>query len=266
MVCLFTFYYKRSILTATDLKEKDLRIAAFNILVHRLPTPNLALLKALSQFLLVIVNNSDTNKMTVRNVGIVFAPTLNIPAPVFSLFLLEHDLIFGNDPPAWLAERIEELLTSTSAVQARAQAQTNAHAHAQSQLQPPQNQGADDIRSPRHQMFTDLPTTPNPAFNSFPAGARQDHDPAYADYAQQQSQPQSQTQQGQGQGQGQGHGQRADAHYASMNGMLAPNGESGQASKSKRRESSMLFMNMGMGGGGRKGSLPMIRDDGGDDG
>jgi len=32
--------------------------------------------------------------MTVRNVGIVFSPTLNIPAGVFSLFLLEFPSIF----------------------------------------------------------------------------------------------------------------------------------------------------------------------------
>ncbi|KAB8256246.1 hypothetical protein BDV32DRAFT_97690 [Aspergillus pseudonomiae] len=81
-------------LRVLELNERQTKIAAFNSLVHRLPRPNLALLRALVQFLIVIVNNSDVNKMTVRNVGIVFAPTLNIPAPVFSMFLTEFERIF----------------------------------------------------------------------------------------------------------------------------------------------------------------------------
>lgn len=83
-------------LRVLELNERQDKIAAFNSLVHRLPRPNLALLRALVQFLIIIVNNSDVNKMTVRNVGIVFAPTLNIPAPVFSMFLTEFERIFEN--------------------------------------------------------------------------------------------------------------------------------------------------------------------------
>ena len=33
--------------------------------------------------------------MTLRNVGIVFSPTLNIPTPVLSMFLTEFDAVFG---------------------------------------------------------------------------------------------------------------------------------------------------------------------------
>ena len=240
-----------------DLKEKEHKIAAFHLLVHRLPKPNLTLLRALSQFLLVIVNNSDINKMTVRNVGIVFAPTLNIPAPVFSMFLTEYDLIFGDDPPSWLVERMDELANAPPSA-------------SQQQLHPPGSHGPDDIRSPRHQMFTDLPTTPNPAYTSFPissssstqsrrddtsvppdaATPRREHfDTGFVPmYEQTTHQP-------------------TFAEYASMNGMLAPGtGANGAASgqttsKSKRRESSLLFMGLG-GGGGRKGSLPQIRDEG----
>lgn len=40
---------------------------ALKILVHRLPRANHSLLRALSAFLITIVNNSDQNKMTVRN-------------------------------------------------------------------------------------------------------------------------------------------------------------------------------------------------------
>ncbi|RAL08694.1 GTPase-activating protein BEM3 [Aspergillus homomorphus CBS 101889] len=85
-------------LRVLELQEKKQRITAFNVLVHRLPKPNLALLRALVQFLMIIVNNSDINKMTIRNVGIVFAPTLNIPAPVFSTFLTDYEEIFDELP------------------------------------------------------------------------------------------------------------------------------------------------------------------------
>ncbi|PYI23333.1 RhoGAP domain protein [Aspergillus violaceofuscus CBS 115571] len=85
-------------LRVLELQEKKQKIAAFNVLVHRLPKPNLALLRALAQFLMIIVNNSDINKMTIRNVGIVFAPTLNIPAPVFSTFLTDYEEIFNETP------------------------------------------------------------------------------------------------------------------------------------------------------------------------
>ncbi|OJJ47429.1 hypothetical protein ASPZODRAFT_141027 [Penicilliopsis zonata CBS 506.65] len=82
-------------LRVLELDDRNKKIMAFNSLVYRLPKPNLALLRALAQFLLGIVNNSDVNKMTVRNVGIVFAPTLNIPAPVFSMFLTDFSSIFS---------------------------------------------------------------------------------------------------------------------------------------------------------------------------
>lgn len=92
-------------LRVLELDDRQKRITALNALVHKLPKPNFALLRALSQFLIVIVNNSDVNKMTVRNVGIVFAPTLNIPAPVFSLFLTDFDSIFGEAPDSTSQDR-----------------------------------------------------------------------------------------------------------------------------------------------------------------
>ena len=79
--------------------------------------------------------------MSVRNVGIVFSPTLNIPAPVFAAFLTDFDAIFGAEPPEESSTTIEVTAASP--------------------LTP------EDIRSPRHQMFSDIPT---PAYNqeSFP--------------------------------------------------------------------------------------------------
>lgn len=71
-------------------------------LISQLPIANYSLLRALTAHLILIVQNSNVNKMTMRNVGIVFSPTLGIPAGVFSLMLGEFNRVFnvngdGND-------------------------------------------------------------------------------------------------------------------------------------------------------------------------
>ncbi|KAK3354336.1 hypothetical protein B0H65DRAFT_8847 [Neurospora tetraspora] len=81
-----------------QLSDQAQRIAALSVLVERLPQANGTLLKYLIAFLIKIINHADSNKMTVRNVAIVFSPTLNIPAPVFALFLQNYEPIFGIDP------------------------------------------------------------------------------------------------------------------------------------------------------------------------
>ncbi|KAH0171977.1 RhoGAP-domain-containing protein, partial [Aureobasidium melanogenum] len=83
-------------LKGLDLDEK-VKVEVFNVLVNKLPRANRELLDILSTFLREIVDNEGTNKMSVRNVGIVFAPTLNIPAPLISLFVMENARVFG--PP-----------------------------------------------------------------------------------------------------------------------------------------------------------------------
>jgi len=102
----------------------------------------------LSQYLLEVVQNSERNKMTIKNVGIVFSPTLNIPAPLFAMFLTDFEAIFdkSND---------QESIRSTEIEIEREEAA----------LTP------EDIRSPRRQMFMDLPT---PMYNqdSFAQNAR----------------------------------------------------------------------------------------------
>ena len=120
-------------LRVLELDDKDQKISAYNALVHRLPDVNYFLLRAMSEYLLEVVQNSDRNKMTVKNIGIVFSPTLNIPAPVFSMFLNDFDDIFNR--------REEEPAQETV-------------------LDAPRVSNDDDVRSPRHQMFSDLPTTP----------------------------------------------------------------------------------------------------------
>lgn len=82
----------------TELNSQAEKIAALAELVPRLPQANATLLKYLIAFLIKVINHSGQNKMTVRNVGIVFSPTLTIPAPVFALFLQNYEAIFGIVP------------------------------------------------------------------------------------------------------------------------------------------------------------------------
>jgi RalA-binding protein 1 len=185
---------------------------------------------ALSQFLITIINNSDVNKMTVRNIGIVFAPTLNIPAPVFSIFLTEYDSIFNNAP-----QQIPPAET----------------------LAAPASLIPEDVRSPRRQMFSELPT-PSYGQTSFYVPDDADHHqsqdairanydtgfipmiPSYDGAAQRGVDPRS----------------RQPSNPQRMTRMLDPN-ENMRSTKAKRRESSMLFMDMGH----RKSSVPRMGED-----
>lgn len=71
------------------------RIKELQELMSQLPIANYSLLRALTAHLILIVQNSNVNKMTMRNVGIVFSPTLGIPAGVFSLMLGEFNRVFN---------------------------------------------------------------------------------------------------------------------------------------------------------------------------
>lgn len=183
--------------------------------------------------------------MNVRNVGIVFAPTLNIPAPLISFFLTDYDAIFGDPLPEEQASPVKEAMYQQ------------------------QQGGGDGIRSPRKQMFTELPT---PAYNQTafqgqgmggftpmqqPQGTRQMHTApngfggthAQNEYVQQlQLQPQ-QPQQYQ--------------DYGSLNGAMVPPQQpqqSGRDAKKARRESNMQMLMPGYGGGpqGVGGSLAQV--------
>lgn len=82
-------------------------------------------------------------------VGIVFSPTLNIPAPVLAMFLNDFHDIFGSDPD-------DHSPTSPTTMVNPSGADGPANGSAASPT------SSDDIRSPRKQMFQDLPT---PGFN-----------------------------------------------------------------------------------------------------
>lgn len=128
-------------LKVLELESQEQKLASYNMLVHRLPLVNFELLRALSEYLLEVTQNSGKNKMSVRNMGIVFSPTVNIPTPVFNLFLSEYHTIFE--------KTLEEAQVQQSPIQ-------------RTDLQVPADLSPVDIRSPRHQMFSDIPT---PAYN-----------------------------------------------------------------------------------------------------
>ena len=85
--------------TSIDIADAQERIKELSSLISQLPLANYSLLRALTAHLILIVQNSNVNKMTMRNVGIVFSPTLGIPAGVFSLMLGEFNRVFNVDDP-----------------------------------------------------------------------------------------------------------------------------------------------------------------------
>ncbi|KAG0257538.1 hypothetical protein BG011_003897 [Mortierella polycephala] len=84
----------KDFLQVVELQSRGERVDELTRLVEILPEANYILLRALTAHLIEIVDNADVNKMTVRNVGIVFSPTLGIPAGVFALLMSDFDQIF----------------------------------------------------------------------------------------------------------------------------------------------------------------------------
>ncbi|KAJ1590702.1 hypothetical protein NDA11_001837 [Ustilago hordei] len=92
-----------------ELQDRVERVNELGHLVSQLPLANYSLLRTLCSHLMKIIEHSDVNKMTMRNVGIVFSPTLAIGAGIFALFLTEFDTVFETDANGEPApKRIEE--------------------------------------------------------------------------------------------------------------------------------------------------------------
>jgi RalA-binding protein 1 len=75
-------------------QDRESRVTVLKRLLAHLPRANYTLMRVLIGHLIHIVQNQSVNKMTSRNVGIVFAPTLNIPSGVFTLMMSEHNTVF----------------------------------------------------------------------------------------------------------------------------------------------------------------------------
>ncbi|KKY24234.1 putative rho gtpase activator [Diplodia seriata] len=219
-------------LKVLEMDQRSEKIDTFNMLVHKLPPVNLDLLRALSSFLIDITNNYDINKMTIRNVGIVFSPTLNIPGPLISFFITDYHDIFGSAKDEATSPMREVTVSAP--------------------LTP------ESVRSPRHQMFSDLPT---PAYqgtfqeqhkqqqstgSSNPSGMREPAAPYDTGFI-----PMQPSYDSAAYGYGEG--------YGSLNSAaLAPS--TSREARARKRESGMLLMNMGL-GGQRKSSLQRLREE-----
>jgi RalA-binding protein 1 len=81
----------------TDLVDPSARVVELSRLVAELPPANYALLRAFTAHLILIVRNSSINKMTLRNIGIVFSPSLGIPAGIFYELVSRYGAIFDDD-------------------------------------------------------------------------------------------------------------------------------------------------------------------------
>ncbi|CCU76303.1 RhoGAP domain protein [Blumeria hordei DH14] len=93
---ILTMQLHLQFVAVTEVSDINDRISIVNQLVHQLPQENYILLRYMLSFLNKIISHANVNKMTVRNVGIVFSPTLNIPASLFSLFLQQYAKIFDD--------------------------------------------------------------------------------------------------------------------------------------------------------------------------
>ena len=63
-------------------------------------------MRLLCSHLIRVINYAGINKMTARNVGIIFSPTLQIPAGIFSLFLSEFQYIFWTTNDTYESNKI----------------------------------------------------------------------------------------------------------------------------------------------------------------
>ncbi|BGP28341.1 Rho GTPase activating protein [Rhodotorula toruloides] len=93
-------------LRVIDLRNRRDRVNALGKLVAQLPIEEYTLFRFFFAHLCLIAQNAETSKMNLRNLGIVFSPTLAIPAPLFSLFLSEFDLVFAVESETGTAKPI----------------------------------------------------------------------------------------------------------------------------------------------------------------
>ncbi|SCV67998.1 BQ2448_119 [Microbotryum intermedium] len=91
-------------LQVIDLRNRKDRVNLLGSLIARLPIEEYTLFRFLFAYLFVIAQSADVNKMNLRNLSIVFSPSLSIPAPLFILILSEFDLVFAIEPESGLAD------------------------------------------------------------------------------------------------------------------------------------------------------------------
>ncbi|KAK4517643.1 uncharacterized protein ATC70_000983 [Mucor velutinosus] len=122
---VLTREHRMDFLHVIDLLDRKDRVNELGRLVSVLPLSNYTLLRALTAHLIRVVQHSDINKMTMRNVSIVFSPTLGIPATIFNLFMSEFEYIFWTTKDGDAApRRIEDEAIEEPVVAAAPEPQT----------------------------------------------------------------------------------------------------------------------------------------------
>ncbi|KAI9311721.1 hypothetical protein BX666DRAFT_1867560 [Dichotomocladium elegans] len=94
---VLTLEMMKDFLNVMDLVEPRERVHELGRLISMLPLANYTLLRTLSAHLIRVVQHAEVNKMTMRNVGIVFSATLAMPTGIFHLLLTEFNYIFWTD-------------------------------------------------------------------------------------------------------------------------------------------------------------------------
>lgn len=86
---------RTSFFQASSLESRAERLEELKKLIPQLPKENFVTLQMLCGHLIRIIQYSAENKMTLRNISIVFSPTLGIPAGLFGLILAEYPTLFA---------------------------------------------------------------------------------------------------------------------------------------------------------------------------
>lgn len=98
-----------------DLLDPEERLQELGRLISLLPVANYTLLRALSAHILQVVQNASVNKMSILNIGIVFALTLGIPGSILNMVLTEYDYVFWTNDEAQVT--VEEADTETQSLE-----------------------------------------------------------------------------------------------------------------------------------------------------
>ncbi|KAI9017309.1 hypothetical protein BC832DRAFT_18647 [Gaertneriomyces semiglobifer] len=105
-ICTFNLY--EGFITATQIADWRARMIAIQDLVHSLPPNHFATLKLVCEHLNRVASESDKNRMSVRNLSIIFGPTLLRPPPALdSLARMVEDMPFQCTAVETLIEQSE---------------------------------------------------------------------------------------------------------------------------------------------------------------
>ncbi|KAI8903599.1 hypothetical protein EDD86DRAFT_250314 [Gorgonomyces haynaldii] len=99
-----------------QISDRQQKVEELSKLLKMIPQVNFHSLKVLLGHLIRVVKISDKNKMNVRNISIVFSPTLGMPAGIFTLMMAEYPTLFPEDKVDKIDKIPEQRLIEEEAV------------------------------------------------------------------------------------------------------------------------------------------------------